>query len=196
MISQLERRRQFIHMLSGVVLGLLLYLGILNKITAPILFLIGSLICWRCKQNRIPVIYSFLRYFEREKDLEKFPGKGALFFLGGATLVILLFPKDIALASILILAFGDSVSHLVGRYGSIKHPFNSKKYVEGSVAGAVVAFIAAFVILNNPIEAGLAAVLAMFVEGLNIELWEKKVDDNLLVPLVSGVVIWVLRFFL
>jgi len=196
MISQLERRRQIIHMLSGVVLGLLLYLGILNKITAPILFLISSLICWRCKKNRIPVVYSFLRYFERENDLEKFPGKGALFFLGGSTLVILLFPKDVALASILILAFGDSISHLVGRFGSIKHPFNSKKYIEGSIAGTVVAFIAAFTILNNPIEAGAAAVLAMFVEGLNIELWKNKVDDNLLIPLVSGIAIWILRFFL
>ncbi|MBU0614985.1 MAG: SEC59/DGK1/VTE5 family protein [Nanoarchaeota archaeon] len=196
MISPLEVRRQIIHLLSGVILAFLVYIQILNKVSVVILYLIGWFICIRCKHERIPMVYSFLRYFEREEDLEKFPGKGALFYLLGTALVVILFPLDIAVASILILAFGDSISHIVGRFGSIKHPFNSKKFLEGSVAGAIMAFIAAYIILGDPFEAGIGAVLGMFLEGFNMEHKGKKIDDNVIVPLAAAVGIWLIRLIL
>ena len=101
-----------------------------------------------------------------------------------AVVVVLLFPKDIAIASILILAFGDSISHVVGKFGSMKHPFTDKKFLEGFVAGSIAAFIASFIVVGR-IEALLGSVIAMSVESLDIKIKKVKVDDNLLMPIAK-----------
>ncbi|MFH1642573.1 MAG: hypothetical protein ABIC04_06780 [Nanoarchaeota archaeon] len=192
-ITKKELKRQLFHVIFGILIVALIYLNILNGITLFILLCVSVGLCIISKRTKIPCVFWFLDRFEREEDILVFPGKGALCYLISSFVVVLFFPKDIAMASIIILALGDSVSHVVGMYGSITHPFNNKKFLEGTIAGTIIAFIGSFLILQNPLEAGAASVSAMIVEGINIEFFKRRIDDNILVPVVAAVVIFCIR---
>ncbi len=192
--SGFELRRQLFHLLIGLAAVVLLYYNILNALIIFIILVAGIILSLLCKKFKIPVVYWLLSQFEREDEFRKFPGKGAMFFCAGVLLTVKLFPKDIALASIIILALGDSISHLVGMYfGKTKGIFGNKsKYLEGTVAGIIAAFIGAllFVVWY---EALLAAVVAMIAEAVELDMNKHPVDDNLIVPLAAGTSIYVLR---
>lgn len=192
-VELLEIRRQSIHLIFGVFLATLLFLDIADKFFFIWLFLLTLSFCFFSKTNEIPIFSNFLKVFERKKDFEKFPGKGLLFFVIGSTIVVMLFPKDIAVASILILAFGDSVSHIFGRhFGKIKTPFHNRKHIEGSIFGVIVSTIAASFFVQF-IPALLASTLAMIVEFPTINFGKVKIDDNILIPFVAGMVLYLLQ---
>ena len=117
-----------------------------------------------------------------------------IFYLLGSFFAIVLFPRDIAAASIMILALGDSFSRLVGPFGRILHPFDDTKFVEGLVAGAIAGFVGASVFVK-PMEAIIASTISMFIEGFDLKIKGFKIDDNLIIPLVAGAVIWAMRTF-
>ena len=97
------------------------------------------------------------------------------------------------MASIMVLALGDSISHLYGlHYGKTKHPFSKTKFLEGTIAGIIFGFIGAFVFLPWW-EALLASLAAMIVEAIEIKIGTQQVDDNLIVPFVAGAVVWIVR---
>lgn len=193
-ISKKELKRQLFHAIFGVTIVILLFANILNKISLFLLVVAAVVICIVSQKTKIPGIYWFLDKFEREEDLIKSPGKGALYYLISSFIVVLLFPKDIAMASILILALGDSASHVIGRLGSVKHPFTDRKFLEGFIAGVIIAFIASYIILNNALEAGFGSFIAMVIESMDIKFKKKKIDDNLLIPMVAGFIMFVVRF--
>jgi len=195
MLTKLEVKRQLVHILLGISIVLLLRFDLINALILFIIVIIGFVLSFLSRKFHIPIIYEFLKTLDRKKDLEKIPGKGAIFYILGAFLAVLLFPKDIAMASIMILAFGDSVSRLVGPYGYLKHPFHSEKFLEGVIAGAVAAFFGALIFVSW-LEALIASVVAMLIEGLDLEANNFKIDDNLLIPVVAGFVIWLVRSFL
>ena len=192
-IAKKELKRLLLNLGFGVIIVILLYFDLLNKISFSVVIIAAIAVSMVSKRKKIPGIYWFLEKFERETDLIHFPGKSALLYLISSFVVFLLFEKDIAMASILILALGNSISHLVGRFGSMKHPFTDNKFLEGFIAGLILAFIGAYVILNNALEAGLGAFIAMLVEGFEVKFKGKKIDDNLMIPIVAGVVIWIVR---
>ena len=194
-MTEFEFNRQIFHMLLGVVLVLLLKYGFVNKSIILALILAGFALSFLSAKIKIPVIYYILQKFERKKDLEKFPGKGIIFYFIGIYISLLLFPKEVAMASIMILALGDSVSHLYGlHYGRIKHPLSSTKFFEGTIAGFIAGFIGALIFLPW-LEAFLASLAAMAVEAVEIKLGTEQVDDNLIIPVIAGAVVWVIRLF-
>ena len=145
------------------------------------------------KKVKIPVVYQLLQKLERSEELKRFPGKGTIFYFIGVFVSLMLFPKDIAMASIMVLALGDSVSHLYGiHYGRTKHPLSKTKFLEGTIAGFVAGFIGAFVFLPWH-EAFFASLAAMVVEAIEVRVGTQQVDDNLVVPFVAGAVIWAVR---
>jgi dolichol kinase len=190
MLTWFEVRRQLIHIFLGVGIVLLLNFDILNGGILFAMVVAGFAISFLSRKFKIPVIYAFLRTFDRKGDLGEFPGKGAVFYVFGAFLAVLLFPKNIAMASIMILALGDSVSRLIGPYGYLKHPFHSEKFLEGVIAGAVVGFFGALVFVWW-LPAALASVVAMLIEGIELRIKGFKVDDNLIIPVIAGAVILV-----
>ena len=183
----LEVRRQLVHMAGGILLVILLYLDLLDFRSIALLLLISSIVFFLAKKRKLPLLNPLLKKLERKEYRKRFPGKGLIFYLLGAFVVVILFEKDIVLASIMILALGDSVSPLVGRLGKIPHLFNKKKYFEGVLAGSIAGFIGALFFVA-PIEAFLASFIAMIIEGMDL-----KVDDNLVLPVVASLIIWFLR---
>ena len=195
-INRFEIRRQAFHICLGLIIVVLLTHNILNSLILFIILIAGILISILSKKFKIPVIYSFLKIFERKDTLKIFPGKGTISFLIGCLLVLQLFERDIALASIMILTFGDSVSHLFGWHmGRKKHPLNCLKSIEGNIAGAITGFIGAIFFIS-PLPALLASFGAMTAEAVELKMNNKIVDDNIIVPLVAGTIIFLIRRFL
>lgn len=187
MLSKLEVKRQIMHIFLGIAIAILLNFNLINAAILFIIFVAGLILSLSSRKFHIPVICIFLKAFDRKKDLESLPGKGAIFYVLGAFLVVLIFPKEIAMASIMILALGDSVSRLVGPYGYLKHPFHNEKFFEGVIAGAIAAFFGALIFVPW-ILAFSGSLVSMLLEGLELRIKGFKIDDNLLIPVIAAVV--------
>ncbi len=194
--GMLEVRRQVFHAIFGVLLAYLVYINFIDALVVFIMVIAGVGISVLSKDMNIPFFSWFLQRFERPEELRKFPGKGAIFFLTGVLVVLFLpFGKNIAAASIMILALGDSTSHIVGRYyGRIDHPLNKKLKLEGTVAGIIAGFFGSALFVSLP-EAFLASLFAMIAEAVEFRINEREADDNIIVPVVAALTIFFLRLF-
>ncbi|MBI4983534.1 hypothetical protein HZC32_02720 [Candidatus Woesearchaeota archaeon] len=198
MLTAQELHRQILHLLVGVAVAVTFYFDILSPLAVFLGIIVGGLLSILSKRIKVPIFDFLLNHIEREEMRKTFPGRGMIFFLVGVLLVIQLFPKDIALAAIMILACGDSVSHIVGeRYGQIQNLFNerSKKLFEGTLAGTLAGFVGAIVFVPFS-EALVGSFAAMIAEVIEIDLNGKPLDDNLIVPLVAGTAILLVRTYL
>ena len=189
---RLEMKRQPFHILVGLLLIALVYYDLLTPLILLFVVLIAIIISLLIKKIRPKTVYKLLQFIERGEALEELPGKGLIAYLIGALLVIWLFEKDIALASIMILAFGDSFSRLIGPFGRMKHPFNNTKFLEGVIAGMIAGALGSMLFVK-PSEAIVASFFAMWLEGIDLKLFKFKIDDNMTIPLIAGFVIWLMR---
>ena len=116
---------------------------------------------------------------------------GATYVLFASTILVLFFPKVIALTAIAVLIISDTSAALIGRrYG--RHRFMSK-----SLEGAGAFFLSALLVVAIapkveyvPAEyliGGAAALVGAVVESSAIGL-----DDNLSIPLTVGGAMWLL----
>lgn len=187
--ESLEIKRQTFHLLAGLVLASLVYFDILNWISLSIITIIGAVIAIIDQKKRIPHLDYFRKNFERPTD---YLGKGALTYFLGVLIVVAFFPKNIAVASTLILAVGDSFSHLIGKYyGKIKTRFSEHKNLEGFFAGWLLGGLSAWYFVGFP-QAITAAGVAMLLEYADVT---NILDDNILVPLVSALVLTLITLF-
>jgi glycerol-3-phosphate acyltransferase PlsY len=125
--------------------------------------------------------YFFGRVLREE---EKATFMGSTYFIFSTILTILLFPKSIAIASILILILSDTAAALVGKWiGRIKI---FGKTLEGSTAFLFTSLLIIWVYPNlNRFSGSLAALGATLIEVLPI-----KGSDNLTIPLVAGAIMF------
>jgi len=188
-----EIKRRLFHIFSGFVFITLIYFDLLTPIRMAAVIIAGIVLSLLGKKIRLPLIHWFLEQLDRPSDIKTLPGKGAIFYGCGVFLALSLFQKDIAMAGIAILALGDAVSPLIGRYGALRDPFTSKKkFLEGTFAGALAGAIAASFFVA-PLEAVLASAAAMIAEGVDLKLGVNQIDDNIIMPFVACTVIWILR---
>ena len=193
--NNFEWNRQLFHIFLGLVIVVLLKFGFIDKKLILVVIAVGLIASYASEKVKIPVIYILLEKFERKGELKRFPGRGIIFYFIGAYIALLLFTKEVAMASILVLALGDSVSHLYGlHFGRIKHPLSGKKFLEGTIAGFILGFIGAFVFLPFH-EAFFASLAAMIAEAVGIKIGTQQVDDNLIIPFVAGAAVWIVRLF-
>lgn len=196
MYQKLEIKRKIVHLLLGIILVVLIFYDFVDKVVLGIITVIVFVLFYIAKFKRIFFMEWLLDNFERPGTRKTFPGRGPLFYLIGAELSLVFFAKDIAMASIIILAIGDSIPNIVGMYfGRIKRPFSDRKFIEGAIVGIILAFVAAdiFVIWYEALS---AAVVAIFLEGIDMKIGLEKIDDNLIVPLSAGIVISLIRWVL
>ena len=192
-LKNFEWSRQIFHIFLGLAIVALLKYGFISKEIILLVISIGIILSILSRKTRIPIIYELLFKFERKKELENFPGKGIIFYFIGVYLALLLFTKEIAMASIMVLALGDSVSHIYGlHFGKINHPLSKTKFLEGTIAGFFAGFIGALVFLPWH-EAFFASLAAMIAEAIEIKIGAEQVDDNLIIPFVAGTAVWIIR---
>ena len=198
MLTNKEFYRQILHIIIGLITVISYYYGLLSPLAIFLMIIVGIMVSFLSKRIWLPFFSFFLEKFERDEDKKTFPGKGMVFFFVGVLLVTQLFEQDIALAAIMILSLGDSISHLVGgSFGQIKNIFNgkSKKLFEGTIAGTLAGFIGAIIFVPIP-EALVASFIAMAAEVVEIDFNNNTLDDNIVVPLVAGTVIFLMRYYL
>lgn len=200
-----ELKRQSFHALTGLIILALLIFNILNKWIIGGILVFGYILFLINLRKRIPVLWWFIQHFERRENMKDAPGGGSFFFVLGVFLSLVLFPKDVAYVAIAVLALGDSISTFVGKnYGRTKSPLSSVKLLEGTTAGIALSFAGflglyyLFPALSIPFSVtlleGLAAcAVAMIIEALEISIEKRKIDDNVVIPLVAGAVILVVR---
>lgn len=183
-----ELKRQSLHIFTGLVIVMLLYADAIDVTILAMLTVLALLLSIISLKFKVPVVNISLEHMGREEE-KNFPGKGFFYYLLGSTLAAALFHKNIAIASILILAFGDSFSRYIGQfYGRIRSPFSRKKLLEGWIAGIAAATAAALFFV--PWYAALAAsMVAMTIESLELKMLKHTIDDNLLIPVIAGTVI-------
>ena len=131
-------------------------------------------------------------YSTGPQNIKENPALGAIFFLMGALIVMVVLPKDVFLAVMLILTVGDAAAPLIGQFGYVDYFGNRKKKVEGVIGGIIAGALAAMFFVPWW-EAWLASFFAMGLEGFDLKLFGWAVDDNFLIPIVAGLVIGVLR---
>jgi len=134
----------------------------------------------------LPVISTITRHAASHWEQYDFAA-APLYFAVGILATLLLFPAPASSAAIAIFALGDSTASLFGGLLSKKPlPLNKGKTLEGSLAGFFFAFLAGSFFVS-PLFALVGAAVAMFVEFLPLPL-----NDNLLIPLVTGLTLWLI----
>jgi dolichol kinase len=193
-VDWFEVRRKLVHILTGILISFLIYFDILQWWMAFLVLVLGIITFFLYKRIQIPIIHWFIKNFERPEYKETFPGKGALFLVVSVFFLTIFFSKNIIIGALMIWTFGDSISALVGKhYGSRIHPLNNRRLIEGTIAGMVTATIAASFFVGW-ISAFIASLIAMSLESLELRFAKHPIDDNLLVPLVAGVLLYMLSF--
>lgn len=186
-LYSLESRRQFVHAFFGLIIfGIVYMLPEYNsKFILSILTLIVISVSYlTIKGVKIPFVGFIIENFGRKGEI---PARGSIFFLIGSLISLFVFNSFIASISILILVLHDSFATLIGKeFGKRKIPHNKNKTIEGSISGMIISFIVVSLFL--PLELAFIAVLAAGI----IESIDFKMDDNLLIPLASGFVIYLL----
>ena len=175
---KLEVKRQLVHLFFGLFIALCLFIfePFLGRLVVLPL-LIGVLLLFILQKFRNNPISRFLiEHFERERDRQRFPYKGAILYGFGVSIPIIILDIAPACAIIAILSVGDSISTLVGKnFGSkrIGH-----KSIEGSLAFLFSSFFSALIFLPSMPE----IVLLLSLIGALVELFS-PIDDNLSVPI-------------
>ena len=137
----------------------------------------------RMNRQNLPIISTITRNAALQAELYEF-ALAPLYFAIGILLTLLLFPAPVNGAAIAIFTLGDSTASLFGGLISKKPlPFNKGKTLEGSLAGFFFAFLAGSFFVS-PVLALIGAAVAMAIESLPL-----PVNDNILIPLVTGLVL-------
>jgi dolichol kinase len=121
---------------------------------------------------------------------------GTPFYLLSTVLAFAIFPKPVAVLSVLYLAIGDPVASIFGIiYGKNSPKIAQGKSIIGTAAGvAACALVTLIFIKVYPVPVSDGAWLGIsLVGGLSgglAELAPFDMDDNFTIPMISGFVMW------
>ena len=133
----------------------------------------------RLEGRELPVVSAITRHAASPSELYGFAA-APLYFAFGIVATLLLFPTRAGGAAIAMFCLGDSAASLFGGSISTSLPFNKGKTWEGSLAGFIFAFLAGLFFVS-PWLALAGAAIAMTIEVLPL-----PVNDNVLIPVITG----------
>ena len=183
-----EFKRKGIH-LFALTIPIAYYL-LPKKIALLVLvpFALGSILVDVIRLWKLPLANFFnwlLGPILREHENHSLTGSSHI--LSASALSIIFFDKKVAIAAIVYVILGDIAAAIIGRvYGKTKI---ENKSLEGSLAFLSVCLLVALLLPGLPFWIGaIGALVATAVEALSI-----SIDDNLSVPLLSGLVMEILH---
>jgi dolichol kinase len=187
-----EIRRKIFHIL--ILIYPITYYIVLRSTGSKFLAissLIIILICFLVMEHfriRNGVKIPYIKELYRELESDKIGGE--IYYMVGCIIVLLAFDLRIAAAAILMVNFGDALSAIVGvLFGKIK--LTKTKTLEGFLAGLLINLIITILILENLIIA-----IPMALVGALSELFSNKINDNLSIPIFSGIAGQILKFLI
>ncbi|KAA3617492.1 MAG: phosphatidate cytidylyltransferase [Calditrichaeota bacterium] len=177
-----ELARKFIHISTSIIPLVYYYMATKEQILVLcislfLIFLVGDVL--RIYVTKLRQIYEkvfgmLLRKNETGKTLN-----GATLLFLGFLLAVVLFEKNIAVVSMLFLSVSDTLAAVAGKLFGKYKIFN--KTIEGTAAFFLSAFIISLFFYDKPIL-GFGVALATAI----IELVPLKINDNITIPLISG----------
>jgi len=177
--------RKLFHLFSGSGIALFYLFCIDKKETAlyclmPLLLFFVVMDLLRLTKPGInDWIFKYFHTLIREEEQRR--PCGSTYYMIGSFLSVLFFNKQIAVVSILFLGLGDPLASLVGsEFGRLKI---WGKTLEGSLAFFIASLIAGLFFFSLPV-----ALSGAFAATIT-ELLPLKPDDNLYIPLISGIVL-------
>ncbi len=137
---------------------------------------------------KTPVFSAVTKRAARKSEYPELVAAPAFYALG-IVFPLIIFAPQIGYASVAVLTFGDGFASIFGRkFGNTNIPFNKGKYLEGTIFGFLFAF-AGSLLFVTPFEALVASAAGMLFEALPLPL-----NDNLTIPLASGLALTALAF--
>jgi len=183
-----EVLRKIIHFSSSIFAFMLLFFG--RDICLPIFIVISALFfiadSLRLKNQYVQNIYNiFFNIVTRDFEQKRITGASYVFL--SIVVVTFFFDVRIAVASLLIMSFSDPIASLVGRaYGKFSI-FN--KTLEGCISFFLISVI---VLVSLGFSADTVLYVSIFCTLVELLSDKIQVDDNLLVPLSSAVMLFIL----
>lgn len=172
-ISQLDRR-------GGIILiSVMLSLAIIIE-AARLIFPAFNNLFIRC-------FSLLLRQEEKRKPT------GSAWYIAGVLLSLLLFKKEFAMFSMVILAVGDPSASTIGKSWG-RHRIK-RKSIEGSVAFLIAAIVAGFIFQRLAGGLSFITIASGAVAGTITELASSKLDDNLTIPLIASACMQAVSYF-
>jgi phosphoserine phosphatase len=139
----------------------------------------------RLEGRELRLVSAITRHAASQSELYGFAA-APLYFAFGIVTTLLLFPTQAGSAAIAMFCFGDSAASLFGGLISTSLPFNKGKTWEGTLAGFILAFLAGSFFVS-PWLALAGAAIAMTIEVLPL-----PVNDNVLIPIITGLALTLL----
>ena len=195
--TDLHLMRKMFHAFMGLIIVLIYMSGISRGMGVLILgFFLGLDLFVEFTRLRNPVLNEkmvkiwgpFLRAHEMTQ-LSTIPH-----YIFAAMIAVGLFPKPIAVLSLLYLACGDPIASLAGiLYGHHGPRFENGKTWIGTAAGVFVCVLVTFFYLKSLRMAESLILPLSLMGGLAggmTELLPLDIDDNFTIPVISGFVLW------
>lgn len=195
--NDLHLARKTWHCGMGVFMAAFYGIGFPKIVCAIILiFALAFFLTAEYARLRFPKINAFaikaMGPVMRTHEVDKM--SGTPFYIGSVLLAIVIFPKPIAILSILFLAIGDPISSIFGiTWGHKSIRFSNGKTLVGTAAGMGVCSLIAFLYLmlsGVMVIPSLCIALAGGMAGGGAEMIPLEIDDNFSIPLVSGLALW------
>jgi HAD superfamily phosphoserine phosphatase-like hydrolase len=188
-MSRSRGLRETIHMSSFLLSFICIYL-LGNIMVASLILFVAVLYTLsevaRVRGINIPILSSITWNAANKTELYEF-ATSPIHFALGISISLLIFPAPIRYVAITILTLGDSCAHIFGmKFGRTPLPFNKGKNLEGTLFGFLFAFLGAMIFVD-PVRALIAAAVGMLVEALPL-----PINDNLTMPLASGLMLLIL----
>lgn len=191
-IPKNEIFRKVIHILSSVIP--LSYLWLVKDKDTMLLILVALSITALVIEFLRSKTSIFSRYFNilfdfmlREKESN---GKwtGATWLLLGWTITVLMFDMPIAVSALLFLSIGDSFAALAGKL------YPRGRIGDKTFSGSIVGLVFSLIVVTT-INQTLLPVVLLFgaIAAMGIELIPSKINDNLTIPIFSGLVMMIIN---
>lgn len=183
-LSQSEVLHEAIHM-SGISVSFICMYLLSSHTVALLIMAVTSVYTiseiLRMLGKNLPFFSTITLKAADKSELQEFV-TGPIFYALGMMLSLLLFRAPVSYACIAILTLGDGSAAVFGkRFGRTVFPFNKGKKIEGSLTGLVFAFLGSLLFID-PTRALIGAFAGILAECL-----PSPIDDNITIPLVSGV---------
>ncbi len=195
--SELHISRKLFH-----ALGVTIILIIFNQLSYQEAVFVSGLLCavfipldfLRSRSTKIQNFFmTYGQRWMRSNEINQLTAASYLF--AGTFVVVALFPKKIAVLSLILLGIGDPISSIFGvLYG--KDKLIGNKSIQGSLAGFIACTLVAVVYyyIHNLMTERiiLVSILTGAIAALTELIPIGKIDDNFTIPVLSACLLWIL----
>lgn len=158
-------------------------LALAGLLLVTLLYVLEELL--RLKGHNVPLMTKFTLKMSRPEERLGFIAK-PIYLALGVIAALIVFPRSIAYASIVVVAVGDPVANYVGERFGRRHV--GTKTWEGFLAGLITAFLGTLLFVS-PIVGITGSIVGMLFELAGV------LDDDLTIPISAGAAMILAKIF-